>query len=85
MNKLDEYKFSKIGTNPMKYFNNFYLYFNRLPIGEIMKTDYENLKITHDNVEIFSLNSPATFRQNIDCWIWMGLIIKKKYNYKNNW
>ena len=71
-------RFSKIGTNPMKYLNNFELNINHLPKGE--KLTIKELKLLHKDVEIFSANSEATFRQNIDAWVWMGFAIRKNKN-----
>lgn len=80
MSKLEDYKFSKIGTNPYKYFDNFYIYLNRLPIGEMLKIDLTSFQVIHEEIEILRFNSSTTLRQNIDAWIWMGLIIKKDKN-----
>lgn len=74
MNNLNNYKFSKIGTNPMKYFDNFYKYINNIPIGN--QINIKDFKIIHQDVEIMKFNSYATIIQNIDCWIWMGLFVK---------
>ncbi len=78
MNNLNNYKFSKIGTNPMRYFENFYKYLNNIPIGDLLTI--KNLTINHLDVKIIQFNSPTTLRQNLDCWLWMGLLIKKNDN-----
>ncbi len=70
-------KFSKIGTNPSKYIENYKLYFLNIDKQEILKIDKENFSITHNGVQVIKFNSDATFRQNIDCWVGLGLFIKK--------
>lgn len=66
--------FSKIGTNPSKYFNNYHIHLNIYPKGKIL--NIINLSICDNQFEIFKANSETTLRQNIDAWIWMGFIIK---------
>lgn len=68
------YKFSKIGTNPKRYFDNYFLNINHLEKGSVLLIN--ELDVIHENIKILTLNSPTTLRQNIDCWIWMGFIIK---------
>ena len=70
-------KFSKIGTNPHKYVENYRLYFLNIGKQEILKINKENFSITHNGVEVKAFTSSATFRQNIDCWVGLGLFIKK--------
>ena len=70
-------KFSKIGTNPHKYVENYRLLFLNIGKQEILKIRREDFSITHNGVEVKSFGSDATFRQNIDCWVGLGLFIKK--------
>jgi hypothetical protein len=70
-------KFSKIGTNPHKYIENYRLYFLNIGKLEFLKIEKENYSINHNGVEVISFNSDATFRQNIDCWVGLGLFIQK--------
>lgn len=76
MDRIDNFRFSKIGTNPKKYFDNYFLFINNLPIGCELEIDNDKWIISDEGIEIFNCNSDATFRQNIDAWIWMGFVIK---------
>ena len=75
--KIKEH-FSKIGTNPMKYFDNYLKYINNLPKGETLLIN--DLRIIYNNVVIVKFKSATTLRQNLDAWIWMHFIIKKRDN-----
>ncbi len=75
MGKLSNYKFSKIGTDPMVYFNNFCKYINYLPIGIELKI--KGCEIVDSEVTIAKFNSPTTINQNIGAWVYMGFLIKK--------
>lgn len=77
MKKIDISKFSKIGTNPYKYFENYKLYFNYFHVGQ--EFEIKNMGIYNDDVLIFECESETTIRQNIDAWIWMGFFVKKDY------
>ena len=37
MSLINNYKFSKIGTNPQKYLDNFFYHLNNIPIGDELK------------------------------------------------
>lgn len=73
-------KFNKVGTNPMRYIENFLLYFNLFPIGIKFEIDDENFSILQDGVPVFNSNSITTLRQNIDCWLGLGLMIRDSNN-----
>ncbi len=75
---ISNYRFSKIGTNPMKYLNNFKYYLNNIPIGEEIKIN--GLNILHQDIVQISFNSNTTHRQNLDAWLWMGFIVQKDEN-----
>lgn len=78
MSSINNYKFSKIGTNPQKYLDNFFYHLNNIPIGDELKI--KNYNVYHEDVSIFSANSDATFRQNVDTWLWMGFVVRKNKN-----
>jgi len=69
-------KFSKIGTNPYKYIQNYRIYFGNIGKQETLKINKENLSINHRGAEVITFNSDTTFRQNLDCWVGLGLFIK---------
>lgn len=70
--------FSIVGTNPHKYVDNFLLNFINIGKLEMLNIDKQNLIITHNGVEIIAFNSDTTMRQNIDCWVGLGLVIKSE-------
>ncbi len=75
MKDIKATRFTKIGTNPNAYINNYLNCFNvyeQFDSFEII--DY---KIFYKGEVVFSANSDATFRQNIQCWISLGFFIKK--------
>ncbi|MGL4343280.1 MAG: hypothetical protein ACRCRZ_01830 [Metamycoplasmataceae bacterium] len=78
MKKIGD-KFSIIGTNPQKYINNYLTYFVNISKQEKIEIDKNNYSLIHRGITILSFNSDATFRQNIDCWVGLGL-----FNKKNN-
>lgn len=78
MKNIYETKFSKIGTNPNCYFENYKKYINRFLKGtKFIKKD---LNLYFENEIIFNANSSTTFRQNLDAWLWMGFLIKINEN-----
>ena len=79
-NNLEQYKFSKIGTNPYKYLKNYLIFINEIKKGEEIDINFDKLEISHKLVKIHTFTSQTTLRQNIDAWQWMGFIIEKEKN-----
>jgi len=69
--------FQKIGTNPQKYLDNYQEKFLNINMQDELIICKENFTISHNQVELISFSSDATFRQNIDCWVSFGLFIRK--------
>jgi hypothetical protein len=59
--------FQKVGTNPKKYLDNYQEKFLNIRKQDEFIIDKLNFSILHNQVELISFNSDATFRQNIDC------------------
>lgn len=79
-NNLEQYRFSKIGTNPYKYLKNYEFFINEIEKGEEINVNFNKLEISHKLVRIYTFNSQTTLRQNIDAWQWMGFLIEKEKN-----
>ncbi|MBR3348336.1 MAG: hypothetical protein IKG36_02880, partial [Mycoplasmataceae bacterium] len=77
-NNLEQYRFSKIGTNPYKYLENYLIFINEIKKGEEIDVNFNKLEISHKLVKIHTFTSQTTLRQNIDAWQWMGFIIEKE-------
>ncbi len=67
-------RFSKIGTNPNAYINNYLNVFN--VYEQFDSFEIEGYRIQEKGVVIFEAKSDATFRQNIQCWISLGFFMK---------
>ncbi len=72
-------KFQIVGTNPQCYVDNYIFSINELPIGSILLIDNERfeVKIEYSDEVVFFAKSYATFMQNIDTWIGLGILIRK--------
>ena len=70
--------FQKVGTNPQKYLDNYQQAFLNINKQDVFTINKGSFSILHNEVELISFNSDATFRQNIDCWVSFGLFIRKK-------
>ena len=79
-NNLEQYRFSKIGTNPYKYLKNYEFFINEIEKCEEIDVNFNKLEISHKLVKIHTFTSETTLRQNIDAWQWMGFIIEKEKN-----
>lgn len=75
MKIISSTRFSKVGTNPNKYINNYLIYLNQFDLGSIFVIN--DFSVKEMGIEIFSCNSRTTFRQNIQCWISLGFFICK--------
>lgn len=69
--------FSKIGTNPDKYISNYFVNINDLMPGDEIFIDHKNSSLYCNKILVFDGKSTTTLRQNIDCWISLGLVVKK--------
>ncbi|MGL5438241.1 MAG: hypothetical protein ACRDA7_00675 [Metamycoplasmataceae bacterium] len=70
-------KFAIIGTNPDKYIENYLIIFTNIGKQEEIDIDKSNNNLKHNNFIIKSFNSDTTLRQNIDCWVSLGLFVEK--------
>ncbi len=73
-----ESRFQIVGTNPYHYIDNFINDLNSIPIGTIVIADLDKYVIRLESSDeiLFSGNSEATLKQNIDTWMSLGYIIK---------
>ncbi len=65
MKDITRTRFTKIGTNPNTYINNFISYFNAY--NQCAEFEVDGIRIVENNNEVFSCNSDTTFKQNIQC------------------